>query len=204
MSLKRSKNNYSISSDMSEKVVIISAPSGAGKSTIVKAILETDMNLEFSISACSRPMRKGEIDGEHYYFSSVEEFKKKIEQDEFLEWEEVYKDHFYGTLKSELKRIWDKGKVLLIDADVYGGINIKNLFGEKALSLFIMPPNIETLKKRLLKRSTDKATDINIRVAKAAEELKLANKFDKIVVNDDLESAIADATIAIESFINDD
>jgi len=189
---------------MSEKVVIISAPSGAGKSTIVKAILEKDMNLGFSISACSRPMRKGEIDGEHYFFLSVEEFKKRIEQDEFLEWEEVYKDHFYGTLKSELKRVWDKGKALLIDADVYGGVNIKNLFGEKALSLFIMPPSIDTLKKRLIKRSTDKETDINIRVAKAAEELKLANKFDRIVVNDDLESAVADAITAIESFINNE
>ncbi len=187
-----------------EKVIIISAPSGAGKSTIVKALLSTDLNIGFSVSACSRPKREGEVDGVHYNFVSVEEFKRKIANEEFIEWEEVYKNHFYGTLRSELQRVWEKGKAILIDADVYGGINIKKQFGEKALSIFIMPPGIETLKERLVDRSTDKDEDIEIRVAKAKEELMLADKFDKIVINDDLDTAINEAFVSVQRFINNE
>lgn len=186
---------------MTGKIIIVSAPSGAGKSTIVNAILNGGMDIEFSISACSRPKREGELHGVHYYFLDIEEFKRRIARDEFVEWEEVYKDHFYGTLKSELKRVWEKGKTILIDADAYGGINIKEQFGDQALSIFIMPPSKAILKERLIRRSTDRPENIALRMAKADEELALAEKFDKVVVNDKLENAIAEVMLSIKNFL---
>lgn len=202
--MKRLKNSYSIYSDPLNKIIIISAPSGAGKSTIVKALLKADLDLEFSISACSREKREGEIDGVHYYFISIAEFKRKIRNNEFIEWEEVYKDHFYGTLKSELDRVWNKGKTFIIDVDVYGGINVKKQFGKQALSLFIKPPDIQTLEERLFNRSTDKTKDIQTRLAKAREELTLEGHFDRSIINDDLETAVKQAIEAVRSFIYDD
>ncbi len=186
---------------MKGKVIIISAPSGAGKTSIIREILNSGLNLEFSVSACSRPKRKGEVNGKDYWFLSPDDFKHKIEKDEFLEWEEVYKDHYYGTLKSEIQRIWDKGKHVLVEADVYGGMNIKSHFPERSLSLFIMPPSIEALKTRLIKRSTDNPENIKTRVEKAKEEISLAKKFDAVVVNDTLSKAIRDTQHAIRSFL---
>ena len=187
---------------MQGKMIIISAPSGAGKSTIIKAILDSGMDIEFSVSACSRPMRNGEQDGVHYHFLSVDDFKRRIDNDEFLEWEEVYKNHFYGTLKSELSRIWDKGKTILIEADVYGGVSMKSQYGAQALSIFIRPPGLARLKERLINRSTDKQEHIETRLAKAQEEMDLADKFDTIVVNDDLDTAVREAKAVIQSFLS--
>jgi guanylate kinase len=188
---------------MQGKIIIISAPSGAGKSTIVKAVLDEGLDIEFSVSACSRPKRDGEIDGVHYYFMGTDEFRKRIANGEFIEWEEVYKDHFYGTLKTELDRVWNNGNTILIDADAYGGINIKKQFGDKALSIFIMPPDEKTLRDRLINRSTDKAEIIELRMAKAGEELALANKFDKVVINDKLETAVDEVLKTIRKFLGD-
>jgi len=189
---------------MPEKLIIISAPSGAGKTTIIKEILNSGIDLEFSISACSRKIRAGEQNAVDYYFLSAEEFRKKIENNEFLEWEEVYKDHYYGTLLSELTRIWEKGSNVLVEADVYGGINIKNKYGDKALSIFIRPPSIEKLEERLLKRSTDSKESIQTRVAKAKEEIDNAGKFDVVVVNEDLSKAVEESKNVILKFINSD
>ncbi|MCK4663243.1 MAG: guanylate kinase [Bacteroidales bacterium] len=187
---------------MSGKMIIISAPSGAGKTTIVKHLLSCDFNLEFSISACSRAIREIETHSKDYYFYSVEEFKDKIKAQEFIEWEEVYKDCFYGTLKSEVNRIWNKGGNVIFDVDVKGGINIKKQYGDKALSIFIKPPSVEELEKRLLNRSTDNSQDISTRVEKAKHELTFANQFDKIIVNDNLEKAIQETTGIVEMFLN--
>ena len=140
---------------MKGKVIIFSAPSGAGKTTIVKHLLQLDLGLEFSISACSRPPRAQEVDGQDYYFMSVEDFRKHIKQDEFLEWEEVYLDHYYGTLKTELDRIWNRQKHVVFDVDVVGGLNLKRYFGRKALAVFVQPPSMQELEKRLRDRSTD-------------------------------------------------
>lgn len=186
---------------MEGKLVIFSAPSGAGKTTIVRALLDANLDLEFSISACSRPMRGDEIDGKDYYFLGVEGFKKKIEEGAFLEWEEVYKDHYYGTLLSEVDRIWDKGKHVIFDVDVYGGISIKKKFKEKALAIFVMPPSIEVLEDRLRKRSTDSEENIIKRIDKAKHEISKADEFDLIIVNDNLESAIADASKTVRDFL---
>lgn len=186
---------------MGGKLVIISAPSGAGKTSIIREVLKSGINLEFSISACSRPMRKGEVNGIDYYFLSVEDFKDKIRHHKFLEWEEVYKDHYYGTLLSELDRIWKKGKIVLVEADVYGAIKIKNRFGANALNIFIMPPSIEELEERLIKRSTDKKENIKIRVAKAKEEIGKAGHFDKIIVNKNLKEAILETRDTIMGFL---
>jgi guanylate kinase len=188
---------------MQGKIIIVSAPSGAGKSTIVKKILDQGLDIEFSVSACSRPIRDGEVDGVHYYFLSTEEFKDRIINGEFIEWEEVYEDHFYGTLKAELDRVWNNGNAILIDADAYGGINIKKQFGDQALSIFIMPPDKKTLRDRLISRSTDKPESIELRMAKAGEELALAYKFDKVVINDKLETAVREVLETIEKFLED-
>ena len=182
---------------MEGKLFIFSAPSGSGKTTIVRSLLEKDLDLEFSISATSRPKRKNEIHEKDYYFLSVDEFKERIANDEFVEWEEVYENRFYGTLKSEVERIWNKGKHVIFDVDVVGGINIKKKYPEKTLSIFIMPPSIEELEKRLKLRSTDSKEDIETRINKANEELAYANKFDKIIVNDILEKAIQEAEQAV-------
>ncbi len=187
---------------MKGKLVIISAPSGAGKSTIVKHLLESSINLEFSISATTRAPRGEENNGKEYYFLSVREFRSKIRKSEFIEWEEVYKGQLYGTLKSEIKRIWENGNHVLFDVDVKGGINLKNIFKHEAISIFIMPPSIKELKKRLIKRGTDDAEKIKIRIAKAEEEMKLADQFDNIVINDYLEQAENKVYNIVASFLN--
>jgi guanylate kinase len=184
-----------------EKVVIFSAPSGAGKTTITKYILEHVERCEFSVSATTRTIRGQEKHGMDYYFMSIDEFKHRIEQDEFVEWEEVYQNLFYGTLKSEVKRIWDKGNIVLFDVDVKGGVNLKKYFGDKALSIFIMPPSIEVLEARLRKRGTETEAAIQMRVAKADKEMAFQDKFDEIVMNDDLITAQQDAYRKIVHFI---
>lgn len=183
------------------KIIIFSAPSGSGKSTLIGHLLKRFPQLEFSISATSRAPRGSEVNGKEYYFLSNEEFKNKVAAGEFVEWEEVYAGTCYGTLRSELKRIWDKGHVIVFDVDVKGGVNLKKIFGDDALSIFIMPPSVEELRRRLEKRGTDAPETIAKRVAKAEEEITYAPLFDKIVVNDSLETAIADAIRITESFI---
>ena len=187
---------------MKGKIVIISAPSGAGKTTIVKHLLESRLNLSFSVSATTRAPRGTEKDGEDYFFLSVAEFKRRIANDEFVEWEEVYKDLFYGTLKCELERIWNNDKHVLFDVDAQGGINLKKIFGNDAISIFIMPPSVEELGNRLLKRATDTPEIIRIRVDKAREEMELANQFDTIIVNHHLDSARQETTKTVASFLS--
>lgn len=184
------------------KLIIFSAPSGAGKTTIVKALLESNRTLEFSISAASRKKRPTETDGKDYYFISSEDFKKKIANGEFLEWEEVYKDHYYGTLKSEVKRIWANGQHVIFDVDVVGGLNIKKQYPLQSLAIFVMPPSVEELEKRLRLRSTESEESLKKRVDKARHELTFAPGFDKIIVNDNLPEAIAKAKKLVEEFLN--
>ena len=173
------------------KLIVFSAPSGSGKTTIVRHLLGIkDLNLEFSISATSREKRGNEIDGKDYYFLSLKEFKNKIKNDEFLEWEEVYRDNFYGTLKTEVERIWAMGKNVIFDIDVSGGLRIKRKFPEETLAIFVKPPSIDELKISLKNRKTESEDKINMRVAKASAELATAPLFDVIVVNDDLEKAL--------------
>jgi guanylate kinase len=186
---------------MNGKLVIISAPSGAGKTTIVKHLLESGLNLSFSVSATTRPLRGNEMNGVDYFFLSVDDFRKKIDNNEFVEWEEVYKDLFYGTLKSELERIWANGHHVLFDVDVKGGINLKNKFGTDSIAIFIMPPSVEELENRLVKRATDNIEKIRIRVEKAKEELKLANQFDAIIVNHQLDKAREETLKIVSSFL---
>ena len=187
---------------MHGKLIIFSAPSGAGKTTIVRHLLEKNLNLEFSISATSRGKRHTETDGKDYYFLSAEEFKYKIDNNEFLEWEEVYTGTFYGTLKSEIERIRKKGKNVIFDLDVIGGCNIKKFYGNEALAVFVQPPSIEELRNRLIYRSTDTQEVIEKRIAKAEYELTFANQFDYIIVNEDLEKAFSDAESCVRKFIN--
>ncbi|WP_405294884.1 guanylate kinase [Algibacter sp. Ld11] len=185
------------------KLIVFSAPSGSGKTTIVRHLLGLDeLNLEFSISATSRESRGTEIDGTDYYFLSASEFKSKIKNDEFLEWEEVYRDNFYGTLKTEVERIWAKGKNVIFDIDVSGGLRIKRKFPEETLAIFVKPPSIDELKIRLKKRKTESADKINMRVAKASAELATAPLFDVIVVNDTLEHALKEAKTLVGNFVN--
>lgn len=186
---------------MEGKLFIFSAPSGSGKTTIVRTLLEKDLDIEFSISATSRPKRENETDGKDYYFLSADDFKEKIDKDEFVEWEEVYENRFYGTLKSELERIWNQGKHVIFDVDVVGGLSIKKKYQDKALSIFIMPPSIEELEKRLILRSTDSIEDIETRINKAKEELNYAEKFDIIIVNDNLDNAIMESEKVVNNFI---
>lgn len=183
------------------KLIIFSAPSGAGKTTIVRHLLEKDFDLEFSISATSRPPRHTETDGRDYYFLTNDEFKAKVENDEFLEWEEVYPGCCYGTLKSEIERITNQGRNVIFDVDVVGGSNIKQLFGDEALAIFVQPPSIEELERRLVARSTDSSEVIKKRVEKAEYELTFSNKFDIIIVNDELEVAFDKAENALSNFL---
>lgn len=183
------------------KCIIFSAPSGAGKTSIVHALINRIDELAFSISACSRERRKGEVNGEDYYFIGVEGFKAKIKEDAFIEWEEVYTDHFYGTLKTEVERLWSEGKVVIFDVDVYGGINLKKFFGDAALSYFVLPPSIETLEERLRKRQTETEDRILLRLSKAHEELSKADEFDMQVLNLDLETAIQEVEVNVKEFI---
>ena len=187
---------------MNSKVIIFSAPSGAGKSTIVNYLLGQYPELEFSISATSRAPRGQEQHGVEYYFFSADEFRKLIAEDSFVEYEEVYAGSFYGTLKSEVDRIWAKGHTIIFDIDVQGGVNLKKFFGEKALSVFIQAPSVEILRKRLIGRGTDTDEAIERRVAKAASEMEFAEgKFDYVLINDDLQTAKAEADKVIGDFL---
>ena len=183
------------------KLIIFSAPSGSGKTTIVRRIMQTIPGLEFSISATSRAPRGTEQHGHDYYFLSAEEFDKAISEEQFVEWEEVYAGTKYGTLKSEMERIWAEGHTILFDVDVKGGVRLKKIFGEQAMSVFVMPPSIEELRNRLVGRATDSPEKIEQRVGKAAEEIGYAPQFDKTVVNDDLEKAVAEVEKIVKEFI---
>lgn len=185
------------------KLIVFSAPSGAGKTTIVRHLLEQeDLNLAFSVSAASRQPRGNEVHGKDYYFMSIDQFKKHIKADDFLEWEEVYRDNFYGTLKSEVERLWALGKNVIFDIDVSGGLRIKKKFPEQTLAVFVKPPSIDELKIRLKKRSTETDDKINMRIAKASAELATAPQFDAIVKNHDLDTAKQKAYELVKEFIN--
>lgn len=186
---------------MKGKLVIISAPSGAGKTTIVRHLLDSGLNLEFSVSATTRPLRGQEINGKDYLFLSVDEFKKRVERNEFIEWEEVYKDHFYGTLRSEIDRIWANGNHVLFDVDVKGGIKLKNIFGTDSIALFIMPPSVDELEIRLNTRGTEDPNKIKTRIEKARDEMKFSNQFDDIIINNQLDKAIEEVTAVVISFL---
>ncbi len=187
---------------MGNKVIIFSAPSGAGKSTIVNHILGRRKDLEFSISATSRAPRGKEVHGVEYYFFSADEFRQMIAEDRFVEHEEVYPGSFYGTLKSEVERIWAKGNTIIFDIDVQGGVNLKRIFGDKALSIFIQAPSVDILRQRLLGRGTDTLEAIEKRVAKAASEMEFANgKFDYVLINDELTTALAEAEKIVDDFL---
>ena len=188
--------------NMNKKVIIFSAPSGAGKSTVVGHLLKRFDFLEFSISATSRPPRGTERNGVEYYFFSEEEFRNLISRNAFVEYEEVYPGSFYGTLRSEVERIWAKGHVILFDIDVKGGVNLKRIFGDAALSVFVKPPSVEELRRRLQGRGTDSPEAIDRRVAKAAEELLYETKFDKVLENDVLERTLAEAEKTVLDFVN--
>ena len=184
------------------KVIIFSAPSGSGKTTLVKHCLQHFPELEFSISCTTRNPRGTEKDGVDYHFISPEKFRQKIWEEAFVEFEEVYEDKYYGTLKSEVERIWNDGKTVIFDVDVKGGIALKKYFGEKALSIFIMPPSIQELERRLIARATDDADTIQTRVEKAEQEMTFQNEFDKILVNTDLETAKAEIEKLVSEFLN--
>ena len=185
------------------KLLVFSAPSGSGKTTIVRHLLGLpDLNLEFSISAATREPRGEEVNGKDYYFISIPEFKKHIKAEDFIEWEEVYRDNFYGTLKTEVERIWALGKNVIFDIDVAGGLRIKHKFPEETLAVFVKPPSVDELKRRLKERSTESDDKINMRIAKASVELATAPQFDKIIKNYDLDVAKEEAYQLVKEFIN--
>ena len=183
------------------KVIIFSAPSGAGKTTIVRALLDELSELSFSISACNRDPRGQEVNGKDYHFIGIEGFKKKIKNNEFVEWEEVYQDHFYGTLNSELTRIWNANKTVVFDVDVVGGMSLKKKFGKKALAIFVMPPSLVVLEERLRNRNTDSEQKIQQRLEKAEHEISLSSGFDVILKNDKLDTAISETKSIINQFL---
>jgi guanylate kinase len=184
------------------KLIVFSAPSGSGKTTIVRHLLnQPELNLAFSVSATSRPRRPKEKHGEHYYFMSVSEFKQHIKNEDFLEWEEVYRDNFYGTLKSEVDRLWSEGKNVIFDIDVVGGLRIKKKFPEQTLAVFVKPPSVDELKIRLKKRSTESEDKINMRIAKASVELATAPQFDFIIKNYDLDTALNEAHNLVKDYL---
>ncbi|NLN25802.1 MAG: guanylate kinase [Bacteroidetes bacterium] len=185
------------------KLIVFSAPSGSGKTTIVRHLLKhEELNLGFSVSCTSREPRPDEVDGENYYFISLKEFKQHIKNDDFLEWEEVYRDNFYGTLKTEVERLWALGKNVIFDIDVVGGLRIKKKFPKETLAVFVKPPSIDELKIRLKKRKTENENRINMRVAKASVELATAPQFDYIIKNYNLEDALAEAYKLVSEFVN--
>ncbi len=194
--------NRKYKQNMDRKVIIFSAPSGAGKSTIVGHLLKKYPFLEFSVSATSRAPRGKEVDGKDYYFFTTDQFERKIANGEFVEYEEVYAGSYYGTLRSEVQRIWDKGNIIIFDIDVKGGVNLKKLYASNALAIFIQPPSIQELRNRLVGRGTDSMEAIEKRVAKAEEELTYAEKFDITLVNDKLEEALLQAEKIVEEFYN--
>ena len=184
------------------KLIIFSAPSGSGKTTIINRVRENDVDLQFSVSATSRPPRGEEVNGKEYYFLTPDEFRAKIENDEFVEYEEVYPGKFYGTLKSEVENKLGKGINIVFDVDVHGGLNIKKQYGDRAMSLFIQPPSIEELRRRLENRGTDAPEVIDERIKRAEYELSRAAEFDKVVINDDLDVAVRETIEIVNGFIN--
>jgi guanylate kinase len=184
------------------KSIIVSAPSGAGKTTIVRHLLEQGLGLEFSVSATSRPKREGEVDGTDYFFLSVDEFKGRIAAGEFVEYEEVYPGRFYGTLRSELERIWEAGHHAIFDVDVVGGLDLKEIYQTKALALFVSPPSVEALEQRLNHRNTETPETLRMRVEKAEHEMTFRDRFDAVVVNEDRERACAEATALVREFLS--
>jgi guanylate kinase len=189
---------------VSGKLIIICAPSGAGKTTIVRHIIENVPGIEFSVSATNRTKRHNELDGVDYYFIQTADFQQKIRNDEFLEWEEVYPGTYYGTLKDEINRIWNRGNHVIFDVDVEGGLSIKRHFGKRAMLVFVQPPSLEVLKQRLLNRDTETAKSFETRVAKAEREMEYAKYADRILINDRLEQSLPDAKRIAEEFINAD
>jgi len=185
-----------------KKLIIVSAPSGAGKTTIVRHLLSLPFPLSFSVSATSRAPRPGEAEGKDYYFMPADTFRQKIEEGAFLEWQEVYAGTYYGTLRSEVDRIWSEGKSVVFDVDVVGGLNIKRIFGDQALAMFVQPPSVEVLNQRLRSRSTESEEKIATRIAKAEYELSFAPRFDVILINDILEDALAEAEGIVRDFIH--
>ena len=189
---------------MSSRIIIFSAPSGSGKSSIIKELLkEEDLNLAFSISTTSRIPRGKEQNGVEYYFISVDEFKEKIDKQAFIEWQEVYAGNFYGTYQSEIDRLSSLGKNIVFDLDVFGGINLKKIFGKQALSIFIQPPSLEELKKRLEKRNPETIEKIQIRIDKAKYELEQSIYFDRLIINEDLSESVKEASQMIRNFLKD-
>ncbi|TXC85203.1 guanylate kinase [Luteibaculum oceani] len=187
---------------MDKKCIIFSAPSGAGKTTIVRYLIgRFSERMSFSISATNREPRANETHGEDYYFLSTEEFEEKIKNDEFIEWEEVYAGTYYGTLKAEIDRIWEAGKCVIFDVDVKGGVNLKKYFGDQAKSFFVMPPSVDALRERLLGRGTETQEKVEMRVAKAAQELEFHKKFDIVLLNDVLERALDEAEDHVSVFL---
>lgn len=186
---------------MNKKAILFSAPSGSGKTTIIKRVMDYFDCFEFSISATSRKPRVGETDGVDYYFLDKDTFVKRVQAGDFLEWEEVYEGTWYGTLKSEIDRICKKGKIVIFDVDVNGGINLKKYFGDEALALFVMPPSIEVLEQRLRKRGTESEESIQKRLGRSAKELNEASKFDVTIVNDNLERAVEETRRVLEEFL---
>ncbi len=183
------------------KAIIFSAPSGSGKTTIVQHLIKNNPDLGFSISACTRDRRgRHEIHGKHYYFLSPDEFREKIDRNEFIEWEEVYSGNFYGTLKSEIERIWDAGKNVIFDVDVKGGLNLKKYFGDRALAVFVKVPSLEVLGNRLKNRETESANSLSARLFKAQFEMGFADKFDVVLLNEDLDKSLAEAQRLYDDF----
>lgn len=185
------------------KLIVISAPSGSGKTSIVSYLLKNMETLSFSISACSREKRENEIEGKDYHFLGIEGFKRSIKEDSFLEWEEVYKNQFYGTLKSEVERIWSEGKTVIFDVDVVGGLNIKKQYPKECLSIFIMPPSVEVLEERLIGRGSNSDESVKKRLDKAEEEISKNNQFDTIILNDNFEISCEQTKEVITNFINE-
>jgi len=183
------------------KVIIFCAPSGSGKTTIVKHLLSVNKQLAFSVSACTRAQRANEVNGKDYYFLNHDDFKTKLIQGEFLEYEEVYGGNFYGTLKSEIDRIWSEGNIVIFDVDVVGGLNLKTYFKEKALAIFVKPPSIETLSKRLKDRSTETEETLQVRIGKAVLELAYENKFENVLINEILSETLVKAEQLVNNFI---
>jgi guanylate kinase len=186
---------------MKGKAIIVSAPSGAGKTTLVRHLMAAFPQLEFSVSACSRNRRENETDGKDYHFITPADFRKKIENDEFVEWQEVYPGSFYGTLKSELSRIWEDEKIPIFDVDVIGGLNLKKYFGDAALAIFIQPPSIQVLESRLRNRGTETEESIQKRLGKSIQELTFADHFDQVVVNDEIRASSSHACGIVEKFL---
>ena len=185
------------------KLILFCGPSGSGKTTLSKHLLERFPQLRFSVSATTRKKRETETEGLDYYFLTVEEFKKKIADDQFVEWEEVYTNLFYGTLKSEVSRIWSNGKVVVFDVDVEGGVSIKKIYGDSLLAVFLKPLSVEVLRQRLKERNTESAESLATRIAKAEKELTYADKFDHVIVNDNLEHTLSKAEELVASFLKD-